>query len=76
MSEKNIGIPNCLSLASKVDKICFQYTGVPLTELINENALPLATSLSTVSAKIFLFVPALSVSCSILCISTITAKNK
>ena len=41
---KYVGIPNCLTIASTSHKNCFQYAGVPLTELINENALSLATN--------------------------------
>ena len=37
-----------------------QYAGVPLTELIKENALPLATILSIVPLKLLLTVPVVS----------------
>ena len=53
-----MGIPNCLAIASTSYKNCFQYAGVPLTELLNENALSLATKLSVVTLKLFLIVPA------------------
>ena len=53
-----MGIPNCLAIASTSYKKCFQYAGVPLTELLNENALSLATKLSVVTLKLFLIVPA------------------
>ena len=44
-----MSIPNCLlTIAHTSYKNCFQYAGVPLPELINKNALPLATNLSTV----------------------------
>ena len=52
-----MGIPNCLAIASTSYKT-FQYAGVPLTELLNENALSLATKLSVVTLKLFLIVPA------------------
>ena len=48
-----MGIPNCLAIASTSYKT-FQYAGVPLTELLNENALSLATKLSVVALKLFL----------------------
>ena len=63
-----MGIPNCLTMDSTSYKNCFQYAGVPLTELINENALSLATKLSIVALKLLLTVPAVSVSGLILCI--------
>ena len=53
-----MGIPNCLTIASVPYKNCFQYAGVPLTKLVNENALSLATNLLTVCLKLFLIVPA------------------
>ena len=53
-----MGIPNCLAIASTSYKNCFQYAGVPLTELLNENALSLATKLSVVALKLFLIVRA------------------
>ena len=36
--KKYMGIPNCLTIASTSNKNCFQYAGVSLTELINENS--------------------------------------
>ena len=48
-------------MASTSYKNCFQYAGVPLTELINGNALSLATKLSILHLKLFLTTPALSV---------------
>ena len=53
-----MGIPNCLAIASTSYKNCFQYAGVSLTELLNENALSLATKLSVVALKLFLIVRA------------------
>ena len=53
---KYVSIPNCLSTASISYKNCFQYAGVPLTELINENALFLATNISIASLKLILTV--------------------
>ena len=53
-----MGIPNCLAIVSTSYKNCFQYAGVPLTELLNENALSLATKLSVVALKLFLIVRA------------------
>ena len=38
-ARKYVGLPHCLTMASITYKNCFQYAGVPLTELINENAL-------------------------------------
>ena len=34
--KKSVGIPNCLTIASTFFKNCFQYAGVPFTELINK----------------------------------------
>ena len=49
---KFVGIPNCLTSISY--KNCFQqYAGVPLTELINKNALWLAINLSLVCLNFF-----------------------
>ena len=48
---KYVGIPNYLTIASTSYKNCFQYADVPLTELINENALSLATNLSYVDLE-------------------------
>ena len=52
-ARKYMGIPNCLTIASTSNKNCFQYAGVPLAELKNENALPLATDFSMVSLNYF-----------------------
>ena len=57
---KHVSVPNWLTIASTSCKICSQYAGVPLTELINENALFLATNLSIVPLKLLLTVPAAS----------------
>ena len=48
---KYVGIPDCLTIASKSYKNCFQYAAVPWIELINGNALSPVTNLSTVSLK-------------------------
>ena len=45
---KHVGIPNCLTIAGASYKNCFQCASVPLTELVNENAVLLATNLLTV----------------------------
>ena len=58
---KYIGIPNCLTIANTSHKNCFQYAGVPLTELINENALSLTTNLSVIPLKLFLTLSDVSV---------------
>ena len=58
---KYVSIPNFLTIASESYKNCFQYAGVPLTEVINENAISLATKLSMVPLKLLLTVPAASV---------------
>ena len=58
---KYVSIPNCLSTASISYKNCFQYAGVPLTELINDNALFLATNISIASLKLILTVSFVSV---------------
>ena len=57
---KYVGIPNCLTIASTQNKNYFQYARVPLTELMNENALSLATNLSIVPLKLILTVLAVS----------------
>ena len=56
-------------MASTSYRNYFQYAYVPLTELINQNALPLATNLSTIPFKLLLTVPAMSVPGLILCIA-------
>ena len=66
---KYMGVHNCLTIASTSYKNCCQYGGVPLTELINKNALSLATNLSTVPLKLLLTVPAVSLPGLILCIA-------
>ena len=48
---KYVGIPNVLTIASASYENCFQY--VPLTELINENALSLTKKLSIVPLNYF-----------------------
>ena len=67
--EKYVGIPNCLNITSTSNKSYFQYAGVPLTELINENALSLATNILILHLKLFLIAPAESVLGLILCIA-------
>ena len=45
---KYVGILNCFIITRTSHKKFFWYAGVPLTELIKENALSLATNLSKV----------------------------
>ena len=73
---KYVGIPNCLTVSSTSYKNFFQYASVPLTELKNENALSLATHLSTVPLILFLTVPAVTVLGLILCIAKIIDERK
>ena len=61
---KCVSIPNCLNIASTSYKNCFEYAGVLLTEIINENALPLA------------IVPAVILPGLILCIAMFIDKRK
>ena len=58
MTMPYVGIPNCLTIANTSNKNCFQNAGVHLIELINENALSVATKLSIVPLELFLTVPA------------------
>ena len=58
---KYVVIPNYLTIPNTSYKNCFQYACVPLTKLINENALSLVTKLSIVSLKLLLTVPAVVV---------------
>ena len=51
---KYVNIPNCLTIANTFYKNCFQYGGVPSTELINDNALSLAINLSIVLLEFLL----------------------
>ena len=37
--KKYVGIPDCLTMTGTSYKKCFKYDGIPLTELMNENAL-------------------------------------
>ena len=67
--EKYVGIPNCLNITSTSYKNYFQYAGVPLTELINENELSLATNILILHLKLFLIAPAESVLGLILCLA-------
>ena len=60
-ARKYVGIPNCLTIASASYKNCFQFVGVALTEIINENALSLETNISIVPLKLFLTIPAVSI---------------
>ena len=67
--QKYVGIPNYFTLAKILYKSCFQYSGVSLTELINENALWLATNFLIAPIKLFVTAPAASVAGLILCIA-------
>ena len=67
---------NCLTITSTSCKNCFQYVGVPLTELINQNELSLATNPSTVPLKLILPVSAVSVPGLILCIAKFIDERK
>ena len=73
---KYVGIPNCLTIASTSFKNCFQYAGVSLTELINENVMFLATKLSIVPLKLLSIVPATNVPGLILCIVKFIDEHK
>ena len=73
---KHVDIPNCLTMARISNKNCFHYAGVPLTELINENALSLATNFSIVPLKLLLTVPSVSVPGLILCIAKFIDERK
>ena len=74
---KYVGIPNCWSIASTSYKNFFQYAGVPLTELINKNALSLARNLSVTLWKLFLTIPTTSAPGLILCIAkSIDERNR
>ena len=66
---KDVDISNRLTIASTSSKNCFQYAGVPLTELINENVLSLETNLSIFPLKLLVTVSAVSVPGSILWIA-------
>ena len=72
---KYLGIPNYLTIASKSYKN-FQYAVFPLTELLKENALSLATNLSIVPLKLLVTVPAVSVSGLVLCIAKVIDERK
>ena len=67
--QKYVGIPNYFILVKILYKSCFQFSGVSLTELINENALWLATNFSVAPIKLFVTTPAASVASLILCIA-------
>ena len=54
----------------------FQYAGVSLTELINENAFSLARNLSIVPLKLFVNVPDVIISGLILCMVKFIDKRK
>ena len=58
---KYVVIHKFLTIASKLRKNCFQYVGVSLTEVINENELSLSTKLSIIPLKLLSTVPAVSV---------------
>ena len=68
-ARQNIDIPDYWSIGNTWHKICHHYTGIPLTVLINENTLILATNLFIVSLKFCFYVPAISVPGLILCIA-------
>ena len=51
-----MGIPNSLTMPSTLYKNCFQYIGVPPTELINENALSLAKNLLSIHFKLSIII--------------------
>ena len=74
--QKIFGIPNFLTIASTSYKNSFQYSGVPLTQRINENALSLATKLLIASSKLFLTIPAVSVPSVIVCIAKVIGELK
>ena len=67
-----MGIPNYLTMVNISNKNCFQYAGVPFTELINE----IATNLLMVPLKLFLTPPAVSVPGLILCIAKFIDEHK
>ena len=71
-----VDIPNCLTIASTSNKNCFQYVGVPLNGLINENTLSLARNLSTVPFKLYLTILVVSVPGLTLCIAKFIDKSK
>ena len=64
-----MNIPNWQAIDKTFYKNYFQYCGVPLTELINRNALPFPRNLSIDYLKFFLTVNSVSVSGIILCIA-------
>ena len=57
-----MNIPNWQVIDKTSYKNYFQYRGVPLTELINRNALPFPRNLSIDYLKLFLTVNSVSVS--------------
>ena len=65
---KYIGIHGCLTIANTSNKNRFQYASVPLTQLINENALSFATNLAIILLKLLLLAPAVNLPGLILCI--------
>ena len=67
--KKYVGIPNYLAMANTSYKNRFQYAGATLTELINQNALSLATNLSIVLLKLLIADPAVREPALILCIA-------
>ena len=73
---KHVGIPNCLNIASISYKNCFHYSGVPLTELFNENALSLVTNLPYVPLKLFLIALVVILPGLILCIAKFINEGK
>ena len=73
---KYVSIPNCLTIVNKSYKNCFQYAGIPLTDIMNETALYLATKLSIVPIKLFLIVPTMILPGLILCIAKFIDERK
>ena len=56
-----MGIPNCLTIANVSFKNRLQYAGVSLTQLINKNALSLATNFPIFPLKLFSIVSTVNV---------------
>ena len=69
-------IPYCLTIAYISYENCFQYAGVSLTELINENAFSRATNFQIVPLKSFLTASSVSVPGLILCIANFIDNRK
>ena len=73
---KYVGIPNFLTIANTTYKRYFQCADVPLTELVNENAVSLTTSLSVVLLKQIFTVPAVNVPGLIVCYAKIIDERR